>query len=169
MLNFTKYVAGAAAAGVLFFSFGCAVQKRPEETQDIRRNTTNMTNRMDRNYERVGVNMRVADDVASSVAKLKTIDSATVVVTDSTAYVGVLFEKDYKGGVTNRIKTKVSRQVRKADPSVTRVFVSANPDFVSRIGDMARDIRNGRPIAGIRDSFMELVRRTFPTARQTLE
>ncbi|MGF7089207.1 YhcN/YlaJ family sporulation lipoprotein [Kroppenstedtia sanguinis] len=176
--------------GLVFTSaVGCATQQKPESrqqanrTQPVRDQTglrtapgtptppparttdRNQGNQNQGNQNQMGQNMRVADDVANSVTRLKSVDSATVMVTDSTAYVGVMLAKDYKGKMTSKIEDQVSKQVRKADPSVKRVFVSANPGFVNRLGDYARDVRNGQPISGLVQGFSDLVERTFPKAR----
>ena len=166
--------------GLMFTSaVGCATQQKPESRQqmnrtqpvrdqaDLRTTPRTPAPAPDRNADRtrMGQNMRVADDVADSITRLKSIDSATVMVTDRTAYVGVMMTENYKGKMTSKIKDQVSKQVRKVDPSVDRVFVSANPGFVKRLGDYARDVRNGHPISGLLQGFSDLVQRTFPDAR----
>lgn len=169
--------------GLVFTSaIGCATQQKPEETrqqqdqtQQVRdqgrmnRTTDQARNRVNRTTDqartRMGQNMRVADDVAESVARLDAIDSATVMVTDRTAYVGVMMNKNYKGGMTTKIKDQVAKRVRKEDRSVERVFVSASPGFVDEMGDYARDVRDGRPISGLFQGFSDLIERTFPAAR----
>ncbi|SMO49764.1 YhcN/YlaJ family sporulation lipoprotein [Melghirimyces algeriensis] len=158
--------------GLILTSFGCAAPQRPEETrQGVERPDNPQRVRYndqadrDMNRNRVGQAMRVADNVADSVARLDAVDSATVMVTDRTAYVGVMLENDYNGGMTSKIKDRISKRVRKVDPSINRVFVSANPDFVDQMGDYARDLRNGRPVSGLMQQFTDLVERTFPAAR----
>ncbi len=121
--------------------------------------------RMGTDRTQSGQLVRVADNVADSVARLKSVDTATVLVTDKTAYVAVKFDKDYRGGVTNRMKEQVTRRVKQTDPSIDRVYVSANPDFISRMGDFANDVRDGRPISGIMDQFREVINRTFPNVK----
>ncbi|PTM59430.1 YhcN/YlaJ family sporulation lipoprotein [Desmospora activa] len=149
----------------LFFT-GCAVQKRPQTQQEMQQQTRRLrTAPTPTRDTRPAQTMRVADHVADRVADLDTIDSATVMLVGRTAYVGVVFEKDYNGGMTNKVKDQVAKRVRQADPNINRVLVSANPDFVGQLGDYARDVRNGRPIAGLMDNFMDLVQRTFPASR----
>lgn len=148
----------------LLFSSGCAVQKRSQPKPGVQRQTQPLRTQTTRDT-RPAETMRVADNVADRVADLKRIDSATVTLLGRTAYVGVMFDKDYTGGMTDKVKDQVAKKVRQADPSVDRVFVSANPDFVDRTRDYARDIRNGRPVSGLMDSFRDLVQRTFPASR----
>jgi YhcN/YlaJ family sporulation lipoprotein len=146
--------------GLMFTSaVGCATQQKPESRQQMNR-TQPVRDQAD-----LRTTPRLADDVADSITRLKSIDSATVMVTDRTAYVGVMMNENYKGKMTSKIKDQVSKQVRKVDPSVDRVFVSANPGFVKRLGDYARDVRNGHPISGLLQGFSDLVQRTFPDAR----
>ncbi|PTX64933.1 YhcN/YlaJ family sporulation lipoprotein [Melghirimyces profundicolus] len=155
------------ALGLVVTAVGCATQNRPEESRqrDMGTQQVRYQDRTDPGRTQVAQNMRVADNVAESVTRLDSVDSATVMVTDRTAYVGVMMEKDYNGRLTNKVKDQVSKRVRRVDPSIDRVFVSANPDFVKQLGDYARDVRNGRPVSGLMQQFSDLVERTFPAAR----
>ncbi|MDA8354390.1 MAG: YhcN/YlaJ family sporulation lipoprotein [Firmicutes bacterium] len=174
-----KGIAVLAAIG-LVLTAGCATQQKGgqqgqgQQGQNNTQQVRNQDNRM--GMERVreggenvrqqtGQQMRVADKVADSVTRLDSIDSATVMVTDGNAYVGVVMDKDYDGELTSTIKNRVSKRVRKADNSIDQVFVSANPDFVSQLQDYAQDIQSGRPVSGLMKQFTDLVERTFPAAR----
>ncbi|OYD07715.1 YhcN/YlaJ family sporulation lipoprotein [Paludifilum halophilum] len=186
----SRWILVITVFNLVFFSVGCAMQGQPESrpnrddptrvgyegTRNVdpvrdrdvdrdRRDIDRIRTDRDADRTRAGQNMRVADQVADSVSKMEGIDSSTVMVTDATAYVAVMFDKDYEGGMTDKMKDRIAKRVRKKDPSVDRVFVSANPDFVNRMRDYARDVRDGRPITGIMDEFMDMVQRTFPAAR----
>jgi YhcN/YlaJ family sporulation lipoprotein len=170
MRALTKWMFVMAALTLFVTSVGCAAMQRPEEGQQGQQQTRPLRDTADRMGDqaretRPAEMMRVADNIADDVARLDRIDASTVMLMGRTAYVAVMFDKDYNGGMTNKIKDQVSKRVRQTDPSVDRVFVSANPDFVSQMGDYAQDIRNGRPVAGLMDTFMEMVERTFPAAR----
>jgi YhcN/YlaJ family sporulation lipoprotein len=170
MRALTKWMLVMAAFTLFVTSVGCAAMQRPEEGQQGQQQTRPLRDTADRMGDqaretRPAETMRVADNIADDVARLDRIDASTVMLMGRTAYVAVMFDKDYDGGMTNKIKDQVSKRVRQTDPSVDRVFVSANPDFVSQMGDYAQDIRNGRPVAGLMDTFMEMVERTFPAAR----
>ena len=106
--------------------------------------------------------MRVADQIADSIADMKRVDTATVILTDRTAYVAVMLPSGVR--LTKGLEQEIARKVRAKDASIRRVYVSANPDFVKQMGDFARDIRQGRPVAGLWNNFMDMVRRTFPHA-----
>jgi len=77
---------------------------------------------------------------------------------------GVRDEDQY---MTQEVKDKIADLVKKSDPSVKNVYVSANPEFVDRVGNFVTDVSNGHPISGIVDEFQTLVNRIFPTASGT--
>ena len=76
--------------------------------------------------------------------------------------VGVQFNKQYKGELTDTIKKQVDRKVREADQRIKRVVVTADPDLVSRIEEIFRDIGNGKPISGFADEINEMINRINP-------
>jgi YhcN/YlaJ family sporulation lipoprotein len=159
-----RWIAGTLTLALVLGAVGCATLRKPQSQPDMRSRTQPITYRTPANAPNV-TNLRVANDVANAVARLKEIDSSVVFLTDHTAYVAVVLAKDYRAGLTGRLKSKVSRQVKKTDPSVRTVYVSANPDFVARMRDYARDVQQGHPIAGLIDNFRKMIQRTFPTAR----
>ena len=65
--------------------------------------------------------------------------------------------------VTKEIKDKIAAEVKKHDPKINAVYVSANPDFVERVNYYADEVRAGRPIKGFVDEFRTMVERIFPT------
>ncbi|MNB71651.1 Lipoprotein YhcN precursor [compost metagenome] len=70
-------------------------------------------------------------------------------------------------GVTPAMKDKISVEVKRSAPHIDNVYVSANPDFVDRIGGFADQVRAGHPIAGFANEFSTLVERIFPTRSGT--
>ncbi|MHA0857023.1 YhcN/YlaJ family sporulation lipoprotein [Paenibacillus sp. CMAA1364] len=65
--------------------------------------------------------------------------------------------------ITSEIKNRIADMIKKNDTSIKNVYVSANPDFVERIGNYATDVTNGHPMRGMADEFQSLVNRIFPT------
>lgn len=102
------------------------------------------------------------ENIAERAAELKEIESATCVITGNTALVGVQFNDQYKGGVTDRIKEKVERVCKDEDPEIDRVIVTADPDVFARIEDILRDIGEGRPVSGFAEEIEELINRIQP-------
>lgn len=106
--------------------------------------------------------MRDAKNIADALVGKHNIRRANVFVTDSTAYVAVDIPNLAQGQLTDAIKNAVADEVRRVDPSIKQVYVSADPDVFTRFQQYGNDIRAGRPIAGIFDQFTEMVRRVFP-------
>lgn len=65
--------------------------------------------------------------------------------------------------ITQEVKDMIADTVKKSDSTITNVYVSANPEFVDRVGGYVSDVANGHPISGIADEFQTLVNRIFPT------
>lgn len=65
--------------------------------------------------------------------------------------------------VTKDVKDKIAVQIKKADPNITNVYVSANPDFVERANVYAEEFRAGHPLRGFANEFRIMVERLFPT------
>ncbi|CAG9623700.1 YhcN/YlaJ family sporulation lipoprotein [Sutcliffiella rhizosphaerae] len=137
------------------------------------RNNNKVTPRRvnDTRAERLQVNdsraerLQVSDEIADKVSELKEVKNSHVMLTDKTAYVAAVLEGNKNHELSNEIKEKISKQVRKADPSVKNVHVSVNPEFVNRMEGYTTHVREGHPISGIFDEFTETVRRIFPTNR----
>ena len=86
--------------------------------------------------------------IANKVADIDEIESAACVITGNTAMIGVQFNEQYKGKMTDAIKKKIDQVVKQADTRIDRVAVTADPDVVSRIRDIFRDIGQGKPVSG---------------------
>ncbi|MDN4604511.1 YhcN/YlaJ family sporulation lipoprotein [Paenibacillus sp. F6_3S_P_1C] len=61
------------------------------------------------------------------------------------------------------IKSKISAKIKQFAPNVENVYVSANPEFVQHVEGYATDIRNGKPVRGMINTFQSMVERIFPT------
>lgn len=103
-----------------------------------------------------------ADRIVNAVAKLDEVRSATVVISETTALVGVNLTDDTKGELNSEIKRQIEDTVRRTDREITRVSVTADPDIFKRIENIARETGRGRPLSGFGREIEELVRRITP-------
>lgn len=85
-----------------------------------------------------------AADIEKAIARISEISDARVVVTNSTALVGVKFDNAYKGEITERIREMVAAEVLRADPNIQTVAVTASEDDVRKVYDLSEQIRAGR-------------------------
>ncbi|GLY10310.1 YhcN/YlaJ family sporulation lipoprotein [Pseudobacillus badius] len=125
--------------------------------------TNNDDNNMIDNNDNNG--MEVSGRAEKRLENLKEIQTAKVIVTDHTAYAAVVLNDGSKGNLSNKLEDKIADEVRTADRSVQKVYVSANPDFVQRMQGYGDRIQAGHPISGLFDEFSDTVRRVFPDAR----
>lgn len=106
--------------------------------------------------------LHFSENLANRVAGLKEVRSATVFVNNHYAYVAAMLNNDEDDHMTTALEEKIADTVRGADPTVKKVYVSTNPDFIERMDDYAHDVRNGKPISGFGEEFNEMVQRIFP-------
>jgi YhcN/YlaJ family sporulation lipoprotein len=154
--------------------FGCAANQKNEAMDNrdnnkirnvqYRQNDVNINknNDFDRNNE---TRMEIADEAADRITELDEVKTANVIVTNRNAYAAVVLRDSAKGEVTDRLKNKIADKVRATDPNIRNVYVSSNPDFVKRMKDYGKRIKQGDPIKGLFEEFSETVRRVFPNAR----
>jgi len=109
--------------------------------------------------------LEVADEAADRIAKLDEVDSANVIVTNRNAYVAVVLKNGANGEVTDRLKKKISDQVKATDRDIRNVYVSSDPDFVNRMEGYGNRINEDASRDGLFEEFTETVRRVFPNNR----
>ena len=85
-----------------------------------------------------------AADIEKAISRISEISDARVVVTNSTALVGVQFDSAYKGEITERIREMVAAEVLRADPNIQTVAVTASEDDVNKVYELSEQIRSGR-------------------------
>ncbi len=97
-------------------------------------------------------------EVEDAIARLSEVKEDRVIVTGSTALVGVRFDSQYQGEMTERIREMVASSVLQADPSITTVAVTADVKDVDEIFDMARRIEGGENVSGMEEDVQRIVR-----------
>ena len=85
-----------------------------------------------------------ASDIEQAISRISELSDARVVVTNTTALVGVKFDGAYKGELTERIREMVAAEVLKADPSIQTVAVTSKDDDVQKVYALSEKIRAGR-------------------------
>jgi YhcN/YlaJ family sporulation lipoprotein len=108
---------------------------------------------------------RRADRLEDRIEDMKEVKDVTVVVNGSTAYIGIDMDAKLQGRLTDTLKQKVIDRAKEVDKMLTRVYVSADSDTVTRLEELAEDIEDGKPISGIIRQIDEMFRRPAPTVR----
>lgn len=104
-----------------------------------------------------------ADRIAESITKMEEINSATVVLAENRAWVGVDLKAQSTNEVTDNVKEEITRMVKSADSSIDTVYVTADADTVTRLRNMARDIGEGRPVSGFMNQLEQIAKRVAPS------
>lgn len=153
---------------------GCNTNQDKEITEDPANNEATDGNTEDKNTGTDGNNgdqaeLELSDEAADKIAALDEVESATVIVTDNNAYVGVVLQGEMEGTdekeALDKIEDKIAEQVKTVNPNVENVYVSVNPDFVDQLTDYGDKINAGEPIEGLFEEFTDVVQRIFPDAR----
>lgn len=96
--------------------------------------------------------------IEANVNRISEIEDSRVVVTGTTALVGVDFADAYQGEVTERIREMVAAEVMQADPNIKTVAVTAEDDDVDQVFDIAEKLRRGEPAETLENKINEIVR-----------
>lgn len=103
-----------------------------------------------------------AEQIAETVAEEDEVEAATCVISGNTALVGIQLDDQDRGRLTDAVKQRIDQKVRQEDRRIRRVVVTADPDLVTRIENMFREIGRGRPITGFTQEIQEMLNRIQP-------
>ena len=99
-----------------------------------------------------------ASRIETAINRISELSESRVVVTGSTALVGVKFDNVYKGQLTERIRQLVAAEVMRADPSIQTVAVTGDEADVQKIYALADQIRAGRTADDLAGDINSIVR-----------
>ena len=99
-----------------------------------------------------------AAQIEKAISGISEISDSRVVVTNSTALVGVKFDNVYKGQLTERIREMVAAEVLRADPSIQTVAVTSEADDVEKVYHLSDQIRAGRTADELSGEINAIVR-----------
>jgi spore cortex protein len=108
--------------------------------------------------------IRVADAAARKVSDLPEVKHAHIIVANHDAYVAAKLNRSAHDGLTNQLKSTISRTVKLVDHDIDNVYISANPEFFDSMNRYEHNLRDGR--SGPIDDFSDTIRRVFPDKRQ---
>jgi len=86
---------------------------------------------------------RISQRVEDEVDKLSEVDDAEAVVIGNIALVGVSYDSQYQGGMTDRLKKMITERVEMTDKTITAVHVtddSALYKSIAELNDMMDDV-----------------------------
>ena len=99
-----------------------------------------------------------ASQIENAIDRISEIRESRVVVTGTTALVGVKFDNVYKGQLTERIRQLVAAEVLRADPAIQTVAVTSDAGDVQKVYALADQIRAGRTADDLAGEINAIVR-----------
>ena len=99
-----------------------------------------------------------AQNVENAIMQLSEVSDARVLVAGNTALVGVKFDSAYKGQMTDRIREMIAGVVKKADPNIQTVAVTAEDKDVTEVYTMSDKVRGGEKLDTFKDNILAIVR-----------
>ena len=99
-----------------------------------------------------------ATQIEARLSQISEISEARVVVTGSTALVGVKFSNAYQGEMTERIREMIAAEIMKADPQITTVAVTSEEDDVEDIYEISERTLMGEELDALKEDINEIVR-----------
>lgn len=159
-MKFKKYTAFFLAFLFVIVT-GCTVPQRPIVERRPAPNVTPAPAPRT-NQTPINNNQRIEENLAGEIVKINGVKSATVLVNNNTAYVGIDLAQNIESTKTNTLKDEVVNKVKNIEPTITTVYVSADVDVVGRLKGYVRDIRGGKPISGLVNEIEEMFRRPAP-------
>ena len=99
-----------------------------------------------------------AAQIETAINRISEIAESRVVVTNTTALVGVRFDNVYKGQLTERIRQMVAAEVLRADPGIQTVAVTSEPADVEKVYSISDQIRAGRTSDELSQDINAIVR-----------
>ena len=87
---------------------------------------------------------RLSDDVSEEVEKLSELDDAEAVVAGNIALVGISYDAQYQGGLTDRLVEMVKSRVEAMDKTITAVHVTDDEAIMNKIDQLRESLNNGQ-------------------------
>ena len=84
----------------------------------------------------------MSDNVAEEVEKLSELDTAEAVVAGNIALVGVKYDAQYQGGLTERLTKMVEQRVETIDKTITAVHVTDDEAMLDKIAKLREELNN---------------------------
>ncbi|MDM5319777.1 YhcN/YlaJ family sporulation lipoprotein [Bacillus pumilus] len=141
----------------------CQQQEKREalDKQDGRQHVVRVSDSTKKKTNQARSSTEVAQHLVKVTEHIADVNDATAVVIGRYAVVGIDVKDDLDRSKVETIKYSVAKAL-KNDPEGANAVVVADPDTVSRLKKMGKEIQAGRPVSGIMDELAAIVGRVMP-------
>ncbi|MDR4996800.1 YhcN/YlaJ family sporulation lipoprotein [Bacillus altitudinis] len=141
----------------------CQQQEKREalDKQDGRQHVVRVSDSTKKKTNQARSSTEVAQHLVKVTEHIADVNDATAVVIGRYAVVGIDVKDDLDRSKVETIKYSVAKAL-KNDPEGANAVVVADPDTVSRLKEMGKEIQAGRPVSGIMDELAAIVGRVMP-------
>jgi YhcN/YlaJ family sporulation lipoprotein len=141
----------------------CMPMRRPAPTPAP--TPTNPENQLGQQNMTPGQNAQsttAADRVVRLVNAMPEVKGSYALVVGNVAMVGVDMRDKLSGDKENELKDRISADTKRQMPELAEVWVTADPDLVTRIRDLAGRIARGEPITGFFEEISNIAKKLQP-------
>ena len=89
----------------------------------------------------------------AAAAQVSEIDGCVTAIIGNTCLAGVTFDRQYQGGMTDRIRDMVSSRIQSVAPSVERVAVTGDAEIAAQINAVAEKIAAAGALSEVTPEF----------------
>ena len=89
----------------------------------------------------------------AAAAQVSEIDDCVTAIIGNTCLAGVTFDRQYQGGMTDRIRDMVSSRIQSVAPSVERVAVTGDAEIAAQINAVAEKIAAAGALSEVTPEF----------------
>ncbi|MCK8454173.1 YhcN/YlaJ family sporulation lipoprotein [Bacillus safensis] len=141
----------------------CQQQEKPEalDKQDGRQHLVRVSDSSKKKTDQARPSTDVAQHLVNVTEHVADVNDATAIVIGRYAVVGIDVKDDLDRSKVETIKYSVAKALRNDSEGANAVVV-ADPDTVSRLKEMGKEIQAGRPVSGIMDELAAIVGRVMP-------
>ncbi|OZM58447.1 hypothetical protein CIB95_02445 [Lottiidibacillus patelloidae] len=150
-------------ASVCLFLIGCQANNDNNQNYEVGKNEDGLRNisTNDDGKEKKLSATQIAERLVKIASNDADVRDATAIVVGKYALVGIDVDKDIDRSKVGTIKFTITEALQK-DPYGANAVVTADPDIVQRVKEMAKEIRNGKPILGVMEELAAIIGRIIP-------
>ncbi|XHU82374.1 YhcN/YlaJ family sporulation lipoprotein [Peribacillus muralis] len=149
------------SVAAIFLMTGCSMNNKNQASEDDAKNHITKVNNSTIQEADRDTGQQTADRLTDLATSIPEVNDATAVVLGKYAIVGIDIDQDIERSQVGSIKYSVGETL-KNDPKGASALIVADPDLNERIREVAKDIKDGKPIRGILNELADITSRVIP-------